>query len=160
MDEEKQSEDGSAGAAKGSELEFIRWDEAQMATGVPSIDQQHQDLIRNLNELHRAYLVGASRDDIKKILLFLGRYAETHFKHEEGLMEEYQCPLRALNRNEHAQFLNAYHRLVADFSLEGDPEQMAKEIKNMAARWLSSHICRVDISLRDASIGACGAPKK
>ena len=89
-----------------------------MATGVPSIDQQHRELIRNLNELHHAYLAGASYHDIQKIIRFLGRFVEIHFRHEEGLMEKFKCPLRAVNRLEHAKFLHEYQELVASFSLE------------------------------------------
>jgi hemerythrin len=129
-------------------LDFICWDEDQMTTGVASIDEQHRELIQHLNELHRAHLAGAQPDDIKKILKFLGRFVATHFQHEEGIMEERQCPQRKENLMAHARFLSAYQELVSNFSMEDDPDQIAKEIKNMAARWLASHICRVDAGLR------------
>ena len=132
-----------------SDLDFIRWDEARMTTGVASIDEQHMELICHLNELHRAHLAGLQPDDIKKILKFLGRYAESHFRHEEGIMEERLCPQRKENRLAHAKFLFAYQELVSNFSIEEDPDQIAEEIKNMAARWLVGHICRVDAGLRD-----------
>jgi hemerythrin len=125
-----------------------------MPTGVASIDEQHQELIRNLNELHRAQLAGATPDDIKKILKFLGQFAETHFQHEEGIMEERGCPVRKENLLAHAKFLSAYQELTSNFSLEDDADQMATEIKNMAARWLSTHICRIDATLRDCPAAA------
>jgi hemerythrin len=120
-----------------------------MTTGVPTIDEQHQELIRHLNELHRAHLAGTEPDDIKKILKFLGHFVETHFQHEEGIMEERQCPMRKDNLLAHAKFLAAYQELISNFSLEDDTDAMAEEIKGMAARWLSSHICRIDVGLRD-----------
>lgn len=149
MNEEKPTGNGSSEASAAGDLDLICWNEDRMATGVASIDEQHRELIRSLNELHHAYLAGAKREDIQKILRFLGRYVETHFRHEEGLMEQFKCPLRHENRLAHARFLGEYHELVANFSLERDPDQMAAEIINMAARWLSSHICRLDVSLRD-----------
>jgi hemerythrin len=133
----------------GNELHFMRWDENKMSTGVASIDAQHRDLISRINELHRATLAGVSSHDIEKIIGFLGQFAETHFRHEEGLMEERQCPVRVENRLAHAAFLREYQTLAALFSMNGDPDEIAVEIKKMVAHWLSTHICRVDLKLRD-----------
>ena len=64
-------------------------------------------------------------------------------------MEERLCPQRKENRLAHAKFLHAYQELVSNFSIEDDADAIAEEIKNMAARWLVGHICRVDAGLRD-----------
>jgi hemerythrin len=133
----------------GNVLDFIRWDAHKMSTGVASVDAQHQELISRINELHRATLAGVSSHDIEKIIIYIGQYAETHFKHEEGFMEERQCPVRVENRLAHSVFLREYQTLAAHFHLNGDPAEMAVEIKKMVAHWLSAHICRVDLRLRD-----------
>jgi len=124
-----------------------------MPTGVVSIDEQHKELIRHVNELHRVHQNGVGHDDIYKILRFLVKYAETHFRHEERVMEERACPLRLENQAAHAKFLRAFQELVSSFNLEADPDQIATEIEKMAARWLSSHICGVDA----AGLRACPA---
>jgi len=130
-------------------LEFIVWDEDRMGTGVASIDEQHKELFRHLNELYRAHRAGLNRRDLDKILRFFSHYAETHFHHEEEVMEERQCPLRHENRLAHAKFLRDYQQLVEDFSTDEDADQIATEIEKMAGQWLSTHICRVDAALRD-----------
>lgn len=129
--------------------DFVRWDEARMATGIATIDAQHQELINRLNALHRAHVLATESDEIKKMLKFLGEYANSHFQHEEQLMEERKCPQRAENRSAHARFLFEYREMVSMYSLDPDTDQMEAEIKSMVARWLTTHICRVDIGLRD-----------
>ena len=142
----------------GSDLDFVRWDEAAMATGIASIDEQHKELFRHINELHRATLSGASLDDIRKVLHFLGRYVATHFQHEESVMDEVKCPLRMENRRAHARFLTEYRRLQSEFSDECDPDEVAVEIKKMTTRWLTTHICRIDVALRPEPVESSAIP--
>lgn len=123
-----------------------------MTTGIESVDQQHRELIHQINELHRATLAGATLDDIQKILRFLGRYAAMHFQHEEGIMDELKCPLRVDNRRAHARFLQEFRRLQQEFTAECDPDEVAVEIKKMTAHWLTSHICRIDVALRPEAV--------
>jgi hemerythrin len=144
--------DESEEAPAASDLDLIVWDQNRMATGIASVDEQHQELIAQLNKLHHAYLAGAKREDIQKVLRQLGRYAETHFKHEESLMDKYKIPVRQDNRSANSRFLNEFHEMVANFALEKDSDQMAAEIKNMSARWLSAHISRIDAAFRDVEI--------
>lgn len=138
-----------------NDLDLLRWDEERMTTGISSIDEEHKELIHNVNELHRAHLQGADHDDIYKVLRFFGRYAQTHFRHEENLMETRQCPTRQENQLAHARFLRAYQELVSNFSIEADADEVATEIEKMAAQWLSTHISRVDAGLRDCPLAAC-----
>jgi len=129
---------------------LIQWNGEIMTTGIASIDEQHRGLIDKINELHQVHQMGATVDDIRAVLRFLGDFTQKHFQHEEALMEVHKCPLRQENRLAHARFLREYQELVANFSLEEDTDQTATEIERMVARWLSTHICRIDITLRDA----------
>jgi hemerythrin len=146
------------GSAEG--LEFIQWNEEAMGTGIPSVDAQHQELIRHLNELYRAHRAGVEPEDVKKILKFLTGYAETHFRHEETIMEERKCPLRRENRLAHARFLREYEELVSMYSVDDDTDLLVTEIEHMAGRWLSTHICRVDVALRDCPEPPATEPPK
>jgi len=142
-------DDGSEGADPAKAPELIKWDAPAMTTGVASIDEQHQELIAKINELYRIHLAGATVDDIKPVLKFLGDYAKKHFQFEEELMEKTKCPMHHTNCLAHARFLKDYQELVTNFSLDQDADQTATEIERMAARWLSAHICRVDVALRE-----------
>ena len=129
--------------------ELIQWNAEAMTTGIASIDEQHRGLIAKINELHHVHQMGATPDDIRAVLKFLGEFTQKHFQHEEELMEAHKCPLRSENRLAHSRFLREYQELVANFSIEQDTDQTATEIERMVARWLSTHICRIDITLRD-----------
>ena len=132
---------------------IIGWDEAKMTTGVHSIDEQHQELIRRINDLHAACLLGTAREELMEQLDFLGKYATNHFAHEEGVMNEHRCPLRGQNKAAHVKFLHDYQRLVELVNKNGASTKVAIELKKMLADWLTGHICRIDTSLRSCGNG-------
>ncbi len=128
--------------------ELVKWDDAY-STGISTIDEQHRELICKINELYRVHQSGATADDIKAILKYMGEFAKKHFSYEEGLMEQRKCPMHQTNCLAHSRFLRDYQELVSNFSIEQDADQTASEIERMTARWLVSHICRVDVALKD-----------
>ena len=126
----------------------IEWDEAAMSTGVSSIDSQHQTLIHQINELHTACLGGTAKEELLRMLGFLGDYAQNHFKHEEGVMQQHQCPARGKNKAAHAQFLQDYTSLVEIVKRDGASTTAVIQLKEMLGNWLKNHICKVDAQLR------------
>lgn len=128
--------------------DLLKWDQESMTSGIPLIDEQHRELIAQTNELYRIHQTGATLDDIKATLKYLGEYAKQHFRCEEELMEKLKCPMHQTNCIAHSKFLRDYQELVSNFSIEQDPDEIACEIESMVARWLSSHICKVDTALR------------
>ena len=146
-------------AVAAERLEFLCWDEERMATGVAALDRGSQELIRKLNELYYAHRAGLKVSDIYQMLKFIAAHIKTHFKHEEKVMEERQCPVRWENRRAHAEFLGRFQDLVVNFTLEMDTDQAATHIENTLARWLSPHICRVDVALRDCPPRPAPPPK-
>jgi hemerythrin-like metal-binding protein len=127
----------------------ITWDAERMATGVQSIDQQHQELIRLVNELHRACLAGTATEGLMKDLEFVGRYAMSHFAHEEGVMDQHACPAAGQNKIAHQKFLKDYESLMADARSQGASTRLAIQLKKMLADWLAAHICNTDRKLRE-----------
>jgi hemerythrin len=127
----------------------IEWDEMQMSTGDDTIDTQHQELIRRINELHTACLAGTAREELLKILGFLGEYAKSHFRHEEGVMQEHQCPVRGKNKAAHAQFLRDYGCLVETVECDGATTTAVIQVKELLGNWLKNHICGTDTQLRN-----------
>jgi methyl-accepting chemotaxis protein len=128
---------------------LLRWDKERMATGVQSIDDQHQELIRLINELHAACLAGTATEKLIPQLEFIGRYAVSHFSHEENTMTRHQCPAAAQNKAAHAKFLADYQRMMGQAKSGGANTSLAIELKKMLADWLSAHICKIDSQLRD-----------
>ena len=122
-----------------------------MSTGVNSIDSQHRTLIDRINELHSACLAGTAREELLQMLTFLGEYAQSHFKHEEGIMDQHKCPVRGKNKAAHVQFLKDYEALVEIVKRDGATTTTVIQLKEMLANWLKNHICNVDTRLRAGS---------
>jgi len=127
---------------------LIEWDEAMMSTGVRSVDEEHQELIRLINDLHASCLRGTATDNLMQQLDFLGKYAQTHFGHEENIMAQHRCPAAGKNQAAHAKFLQDYQNLVALAQSGGATSRLAIQLKQMLADWLTGHICKIDTSLR------------
>lgn len=127
----------------------ITWNQERMTTGVPEIDREHQELIRRFNEFHEAMTKGRGRDAAAKLLAFIVEYTENHFAHEEKCMRERRCPTAAANLAAH----NALRREIADLKpklKEGGLSLVDLiKIERTLGDWLQSHICAIDVKLRD-----------
>jgi hemerythrin-like metal-binding protein len=138
----------------GEEDVLIQWDPEKMSTGVDTIDEQHMELINMINQLHRACLAGAGRQELRQMMNFLAEYVHTHFKHEEGIMEQHQCPSKAKNKMAHQKFLSDFGKLVASFEARGETTAVLLDLRRLVADWLVNHICSVDTKLRGCA-GNC-----
>jgi hemerythrin-like metal-binding protein len=127
----------------------ISWDEDRMATGVTTVDRQHQELIRLINQLHAACLRGTAAEELTKDLEALGQYAASHFAHEETVMDQQHCPVAGKNKAAHQAFLKDYEQLVTEARTQGASSRLALQLKKMLANWLAVHICNIDRNLRD-----------
>ena len=137
----------------------IGWNEAQMSTGVESVDSQHRELIQRINELHSACLAGTAREELLKLLNFLGEYAQSHFRHEEEVMQNHRCPARGQNKSAHIQFLRDYETLAEIIKRDGPSTTAVLQVKDLLGNWLKNHICSIDTKLRTCAgngSSACG----
>ncbi len=130
---------------------IVSWNEAKMATGVSSVDAQHRELIQRINDLHADCVAGKAREELMDHLKFLGNYAQSHFAHEERVMDEHQCPARGQNKAAHAKFLQDYEQVVAMVQESGASTKVALLLKQMLGDWLANHICSIDTSLRNCT---------
>jgi hemerythrin-like metal-binding protein len=143
-------DDGGSGSAVNSRHDqgIMQWNETQMTTSVPSIDEQHKELIRMINAVHETTRKRNGGQELMRQLNHLGEYATSHFAHEEKIMDSHKCPVAGQNKTLHAKFLGDYQRLVAEANQNGPTPQLALAVKEMLADWLSGHICKIDTNLR------------
>jgi hemerythrin-like metal-binding protein len=139
---------GRAAARSSDKGDLIQWNESRMATGVGSIDDQHRELIKMINKLHRACLEGAGKEELRGMMGFLGEYVGTHFRHEEQLMEQHRCPSRNANRTAHRKFLENFAHLNQQFEAHGPTTSLLLDLRSLVGDWLTTHICSVDTKLR------------
>lgn len=126
----------------------IRWTEAY-ATGIEEIDNQHRMLFRIVEDYRLAYNEGRGCAIHEQVVNLLAAYARGHFGFEENCMHAHRCPLAAINKSEHAHFLQFIERAKDQYRLHGYKEQEAGELMNTLENWLVKHIANVDIHLKD-----------
>lgn len=115
----------------------------QFATGIRSIDQQHQQLFESVNRLHEAYVKGDPQPEIQKALDFLLHYTVEHFRAEEDHMERLGYPGFAAHAVEHARLVAQVTALKARFDAG---RTMSGDLTAFFADWLKHHIHQVDMA--------------
>jgi hemerythrin len=122
------------------------WDES-MATGNEMIDEQHQGVVKLLDELRASHLSSEARG--RRALEDLMDFTLTHFVAEEVLMEQVAYPAdRAAHMIEHHNEFKAYARLRV---IEFRTGNMAAVLPLAAYLhdWLTVHEFGVDRLLAD-----------
>ena len=126
---------------------MIQW-APSLATGHPTIDDDHQKLIAALNDLEVAIRKGADTGNLIEILSFLICYTREHFTREEALMEAVQCSARAENAHTHAMLLNRISSSWVPRLNDQEAQELACEIRDELTAWIKNHILCVDCKLR------------
>ncbi|RPI20671.1 MAG: hemerythrin [Chloroflexota bacterium] len=121
----------------------VQWSPA-LSVGVQLIDKQHQELIQRLNMLLEAMSKGKGKDEVQKIVAFLGEYVGTHFEAEEGLMREHQYSGYASHKIQHTRFIQMYDEIKRKIDLEGVSPMLTVTLQRQLGDWLVNHIGKVD----------------
>jgi hemerythrin len=118
-----------------------------MGTGIPSLDDQHKQLIATLNELVDKLRAGNEDEAVGPLLEALEKYTKEHFAHEEKCMEAYGCAAAARNKKEHAKFFSLLDSLKEQYQATGPSRVLALEIEAKLLAWLVFHIKGTDRQL-------------
>ncbi len=119
-----------------------------MGTGIPTIDAQHKELFKRLNQLFAQMSVGRATDGLDELLLFLKNYAEWHFEHEEDCMARAQCPVQAANKSAHAEFIRIFTALTERLQKDGPTPTMVIQVEKQFSGWMTSHVVKIDTNLK------------
>jgi hemerythrin len=68
-------------------MALMEWTDS-FSVGIPSMDQQHKQLIELINQLDEAVRVSTRNPAIQNVLKNLVQYTTSHFENEEKLMRE------------------------------------------------------------------------
>lgn len=126
----------------------MKWRE-EYATGVPEVDNQHRALFTFSEEFRDVLENGFGKKTYDLFIEFLKTYAEVHFNFEEQCMLAHICPAADRNRIEHGFFIRLVEQEEAHYRNDGFDHQRALALLDQIDRWLVSHICRIDVQLRD-----------
>lgn len=124
----------------------VVWDKS-MTTGVADVDGQHQEIIRQINAFGAAMTAGKGREELGRMLDFVGKYAIDHFTKEEAHMARYRCPAAEANKAAHRAFVARFGELRKQFAAEGAKATLALDIYTELTTWLVKHIRGIDTKL-------------
>lgn len=122
---------------------MITWTDA-MGVGVQKVDDQHKQLVEQINKLHTAMMERRGAEVVGSTLEFLKNYAITHFATEEGLMRVYAYPNYEAHKKLHDDFKVDFLKLAKEITDNPHSSMVTLEVENRLSTWLVNHIKRVD----------------
>ncbi|HVU25463.1 MAG TPA: hemerythrin family protein [Opitutus sp.] len=126
---------------------MISWTPA-LETGHPVVDQDHKQLVAQLNALSDALAQGEGKERIVQMITFLGSYAHDHFAREETHMQRVGCPAYAENCRAHAQFEARLGEWLKRLATAGASTSLVLDVHREASAWIKAHIVGIDCKLR------------
>ena len=136
---------------------LLKWMEPQserlsidpsLCVGIPSIDQEHYDLVRQLDRLINSPDVYPGTERFSEILSQLGTQLKAHFINEENLIRSIAMPEAEVARHiqAHSHILEQYNRLNRTL-MQGDRADRS-EVVRMIKSWITDHIVHHDLKIR------------
>ncbi len=122
-----------------------------MATGLDSIDRQHENLFELANRMETLAQGYVDRVSVERALVALRNYVSAHFVHEERMMDVYVCPLAKANKDAHGLFVEKveeWFKRLDECKSGLEIKDLILEVNRFTGEWLTRHICRVDASLK------------
>ena len=126
---------------------MINWN-STLETGHAMVDNDHKQLVEQLNQLSDALARGEGKERITGMIVFLNSYAREHFAREEKHMQQVGCPAFGENCRAHAQFLTKLAGWLERLKSTGASTSLVLEIHREACAWIKAHIVGVDCKLR------------
>ena len=125
-------------------MPFIEWS-PKYSVEVNSIDEQHRQLIKIINDLHEAMKNGKGKDVLEISLSNLLNYTKTHFEYEEQQMKLKNYAGLEEHSSKHKDLV----KQVIEFKNKFDKGEtiLTMEIMDFLRTWLLDHIMKTDKKL-------------
>jgi len=124
------------------------WNQS-LATGHPTIDEQHKELFARADALIEAMMQGRAADEMEELVVFLGEYCQKHFGMEERLMAAGGYPASLQHGLAHREFERRYREIEKALTERGAVAQVVLQTKDLIRGWLVGHIGTVDVKLAE-----------
>ena len=125
-------------------MTHIEWTE-EYSVGIASIDQEHEALIVQINQIYEQLSLPLDIDTIESMLDELQSDFSAHFALEELLMQEAGYAELEAHREDHERLLDQIHDLM--FHFPEDPERGKELLIIWLSNWFSEHFRGFDARL-------------
>lgn len=126
----------------------LEWKQS-LETGIREIDDQHKELFNRVNQLFEACYQGKGKEEVAKIIDFLGDYVITHFKSEENIQQKHNYPDYKNHKLQHEAFIQDFIKLKSQLDNYGASSFFVLEVNKRIIDWLVQHIGKTDMVLGD-----------
>ena len=130
-------------------MPLMEWNE-KLSTSIPSIDRQHQVILKYINELHDGIEGGKVKSILDSTLDGLVNYTRTHFAYEEMLFRRYAYDKQAEHLEVHASMVEKISS-YRDRYKRGE-EDIGPELLEFLKDWLYHHILEDDMAYSEQLI--------
>ena len=120
----------------------------KLATGISTVDSQHRELFKRINNLVTAIKQHRCKEEIDGTIKFLEDYARVHFSEEEKHMRETNYPGLDEQREDQKKYLAALAELKEQASLprvQGGSYDLSATTNQVVVDWIVDHIMTVDM---------------
>lgn len=118
------------------------WDE-KYSVGIQSIDDQHKEIFRLLDQLFQGLRSGKAQGLIMQIIAELEDYTVIHFQKEELLFRQFNYADSEAHIKEHQHFIEKISALKED--AKANKLESSFELLHFLKRWVNHHILVVDM---------------
>ena len=121
--------------------DLIPWS-SKLCIGIDTIDEQHKELVRLVNQLHSAMKAKAGLQESAEILEKLTDYTVYHFAFEEEIFDKYDYENRVEHKKYHANLV----KKVVDFQndVKSGKAGLSMDLMLFLTSWLKDHILKTD----------------
>lgn len=123
----------------------IEWNE-NLKTGIPVIDEQHQELIVMLNRLGR---FRCGEESFYEALKELKDYVDNHFKIEEDYMDNIKYPEYTQHKSCHDKFVEELKTIFEKTDNATNIDELGQELFDYTENWIINHYSEEDVKLTD-----------
>ena len=124
-------------------MALIEWNQS-LKVDILQFDDQHQQLVAMVNQLHQAIKGGQGADQLDGTLAGLAEYTRVHFAAEEALMEQCGYPDYMHHKQAHADLVRQV--IEANEQLKNGKKLQPISVMQFLVNWLVNHITGVDKS--------------
>jgi len=122
---------------------FFHWS-PELSVNVDKIDEQHQELILQINGFLEAVLIGEGIEKLSGIIDFLLAYVNLHFCSEEYFMEKYQYPLYEIHKTEHKRLTGEVMQVAQRIKVTELTRDVVTGLVTLLGTWIVEHVQKMD----------------
>lgn len=130
-------------------MSLMQWN-STLVLNIPTIDKQHQVLVKWMNLFHDKHLDGNVEDAIMA-LKSLAKYCVLHFEDEEKMMLSHGYDDFDRHKATHEKLLGQVTNLMEEY-IQSPNRLNGDRVGNFLKNWLQNHILGTDKSYADEMI--------